>query len=173
MHEIFWVVGELGNYSISFAGLKEGKHLFNFEIGPSFFAHFEKSDILNGHLQVSIELDKKSRLLELTFRITGKIEVQCDRCLDLFYLPVQSSHSLFIKFGKERKELSDELLVLKENEHQVKLDQYLYEYIMLSLPYQRVHPIDASGISGCNPKMIEKLNKYLVTEETSGDRNHT
>jgi len=160
-------VGELEKYSISFAGLKEGKHFFNFNIEPSFFAHFEKSEIQNGNLHVLVEMEKKPRILELNFRIKGKVEVLCDRCLDPFNLPVKSDNFLFIKFGKEKGELSDELLVLDEKEYKIDLTQYIYEYILLSLPCHRVHPVNTSGKSGCNPKMIERLNKYLVTEESS------
>jgi len=164
-------VGKLEKYTIPFAGLKEGKHLFDFNIGPSFFTHFEKSEIQNGNLHVVVEMEKKPRLLELEFIIKGEVEVLCDRCLDPFYLPVSSNQSLFVKFGKEQKELSDELLVLEENEHKIELAHYIYEFIQLSLPYQRIHPNDASGQSECNKEMIKKLNIYTVAKEVSSRPN--
>jgi len=41
----------------------------------------------------------------------------------------------------------------------------LYEFIHLALPIRRVHPLDKNGKVDCNPEMIKKLNKLLITEE--------
>jgi uncharacterized metal-binding protein YceD (DUF177 family) len=40
----------------------------------------------------------------------------------------------------------------------------MYEYIVLSLPVQRIHPDDENGRSGCDPDMLEKL-KALTAKE--------
>ena len=41
---------KLKDYNISFSGLKEGKHLFEYEIGASFFELFENPLIEKGRI---------------------------------------------------------------------------------------------------------------------------
>ena len=64
-----------------------------------------------------------------------------------------------IRFGEKTIEQSDDLLILAESENEIRLDQFIYEYIHLALPIQRLHP-EIDGISGCNPEMVDKLNAH-------------
>ena len=41
-----------GIYSIPIAGLKEGSHVYDFDIDREFFDEFEKSEILDSRLRV-------------------------------------------------------------------------------------------------------------------------
>jgi uncharacterized metal-binding protein YceD (DUF177 family) len=36
---------------------------------------------------------------------------------------------------------------------------WLYEFVMLSIPLQRVHPDKENGEPGCNPEIIKLLNQ--------------
>ncbi len=45
-------------FLIPFVGLKIGKHLFDFEVGNSFFESMEYSIIEQGNVKVTLELDK-------------------------------------------------------------------------------------------------------------------
>ncbi len=47
--------------------------------------------------------------------------------------------------------------------------QYFYEYILLALPIQRIHPNDSRGNSTCDPEMLSKLKEHTVIEEDSND----
>jgi uncharacterized metal-binding protein YceD (DUF177 family) len=79
--------------------------------------------------------------------------------LDEFRFPVKTNEKLIVKFGKEYEELSDDIIVLPAKTHSIDLQQHLYEYIMLTLPIQRVHPDLPDGRSGCNQTMLERLNR--------------
>ncbi len=144
-------------YTIPFRGLKEGKHDLNFVVDNSFFEQFESSEVKRGLVNVQVELIKHSQFLELQFDINGKITVNCDRCLEPFVIRITHQAMLFIRFGEETLEQSDELLILADSANEVHLDQLIYEYIHLALPIQRIHP-EIDGMSGCNPEMMEKLN---------------
>lgn len=152
-------MGGLRQYAIPFKGLKEGKHDFNFVVDNSFFEQFESSEVKKGVVYVLVELIKHSQFLELQFDIKGKITVNCDRCLETFVTGIANQARLYIRFGEKTLEQSDDLLILAHSEHEVQLDQLIYEYIHLALPIQRIHP-EIDGMSGCNPEMVEKLNAH-------------
>ncbi len=169
MHGIFFgrVVDSLRKYEIPFAGLKEGKHSFEFQISKEFFENYETSVINNGSLIVEVSLEKSQRLLVLDFKIQGEVEVPCDRCLDLFMQPLTYEGKLFVKFGEVHKELAEDVIIMANNEHTINIAQYIYEFIHLSLPYKMVHKDLPNGESACNHDMLNKLNE-LITDHPSG-----
>jgi uncharacterized metal-binding protein YceD (DUF177 family) len=148
-------------FFIPFTGLKEGEHRFNFEIGDEFFEKYNYSDLRKGDLRVELILDKQERMLTLTFNISGTVEVMCDRCLDNYNQLVQGKEKLFIKFGRDFHEETEEILIIPESEHQINVGHYIYEYINLLIPYRRVHPDDNNGESMCNKDVISKLQEYV------------
>jgi uncharacterized protein len=156
-------VKDLRKYVIPFAGLKEGRHEFEFDIDDSFFEHFESSEIREGKLEADVILLKKQQVLELEFNIKGKVRTICDRCLGEFDFPLTYQGKLFFKFGEQSYELTDEIIILAASEHEINISQYIYEFIHLALPYRRIHP-DINGISGCDSAMIQKL-EALRTED--------
>jgi uncharacterized protein len=158
----------LNTYSIHFKGLKVGKHLFNFEVDNKFFDEFEEGEIKQGQLQADIILTKQSQMLDLNISINGTIEVVCDRCLDNFDIPISFNGSLFVKFGEEKGEVGDEIIVLTNDDNEISLAQYIYESISLSIPIQRYHGMN--GLKGkCNKEMIEKLKSHLSSNSKKED----
>jgi uncharacterized metal-binding protein YceD (DUF177 family) len=149
-------VGGLRQYAIPFRGLKEGKHDFIFTVDNSFFEHFESSEVKKGLVNVQVELIKHNQFLELAFDVNGKVTVLCDRCLEPFVTRITHQARLYVRFGEKTMEQSDELLILADSDHELGLEQFLYEYIHLALPIQRFHP-EIDGLSGCDPEMLKKL----------------
>ncbi len=130
----------ISKHKIEFAGLKIGKHQFNFELNKEFFENFSFFDFNNINLCVVVDLTKKSTLLELNFHAKGSVNVNCDMTNEPFDMPFNKEDFLVVKFGQEYNDEDNEILVLPYGEHKVILDQYLYELVMLSLPKKRVHP---------------------------------
>jgi DUF177 domain-containing protein len=158
-----------GSYTIGISGLKEGRHKIGFEIGNKFFESFEESEIKEGSLLADIELEKRSSHIDLLIKITGKVRVCCDRCLEMFFYPVGSENRLLIKFGKRIDDEDPDIISLPADEHELDLQQHLYEYILLALPIKRVHPDDVNGKSTCDPAMLKKLDELIVEEENEND----
>lgn len=152
-------------YLLPFKGLSLGKHPFSWQLGKDFFSEFEQSEITDGCIDVSLLLEKKADLLTLDFHLKGSAVVMCDRCLDDVSIPVDYTASLFVKFGEETYEASDELLVLSYEEHELDVAQYLYEYAHLALPYRRVHPVGEDGEPACNKEMMTYLKAHLIQTE--------
>ena len=149
----------LSQYTLPFSGLSEGKHQFDFSIDDRFFAEFENSEVEKGELKIQIELEKRSTYLALIFSISGIVELVCDRCLENFPYPLKSQKKLLVKFSEKQVEDEAELIYLPPTAFQVEVGQYIYEFVILSLPIRRVHPDGDNGESLCDPVMIKKLEE--------------
>jgi len=152
-------VNYLKEFRISFRGLSVGNHTYNWEINKKFFEALENADIEDSSLIVDLTLEKQERMMILNFFIEGKIKVLCDRCLDDLYLPVKINERYFIKFGPEKKEESESVIIIPESEHQVDVSLLINEFVTLSLPIKKVHVTDADGSGGCNMEVIKKLEE--------------
>jgi uncharacterized protein len=154
-----------GYIAIPISGLKSGYHFYDFEIDKEFFENIGESEIREGELTVIVEAEKKSSHIDLIIKISGRVSISCDRCLETFFMPIECENRLLIKFGKSRNDSDPDILILPFDEHELELDQYLYEFIYLALPIQRIHPDDANGKSTCDPDMLKKLAQCIVNEE--------
>jgi uncharacterized metal-binding protein YceD (DUF177 family) len=155
--------------TIPVSGLKEGKHLIDFEIGNEFFEGFEESEIKVGALVAVVELEKRSSHADLSIRISGSVMISCDRCLELFPMNIDCENRLLIKFGKNIEGDDPEIVSLSAEEHEFDLSQHFYDYIHLALPIRRVHPDAPGGKSACNPEMLRRLAELRTEEEGETD----
>ena len=152
-------------YSIAFKGLSQGKHIFEYEVDGKFFSEFEGGVVDEGKVKVLITLEKQSSLMILWFDVQGTVNVQCDRCLEMFDLPIKSQEKIFVKFGEKEYVEGDEVIWVSVNDYQLNVAQLIYEFVCLAVPIKKVHPSDEKGNSTCDPLMIEKLNKYILRED--------
>lgn len=148
-------------FLIPFSGLKTGKHEFEFKIGHEFFEAFDQALLEDAELDVKLILEKMETMLILNLHAKGFTEVPCDRCGDLFKLPLESSERVIVKFGDEAFEQTDEIIVLKPEEHEIDISQRIYEMIVLNLPNKRVH----KKLSDCNQEVLKKLNEINSSED--------
>ena len=148
------------DFFIQFEGLKETVHHFDFEVDDSFFSAFEGSLIEQGRLQVSLELDKKSTMMELLFHISGNVTRECDLCGDPLAVPIDSKEKLIVKYGEEGDEAGDELAFVAPSAYEFDVAPYIYEFIVLAMPVKNVHPEGE-----CNPEAIELLKKLNEKRE--------
>jgi uncharacterized metal-binding protein YceD (DUF177 family) len=159
----------LSQYTLPFSGLSEGKHLFDFDVNDRFFAEFETSEVEKGDLKVQVELEKRSTYLRLTFSIGGVVQLICDRCLENFNYPLESKRELLVKFSDKPVEDEAEMIYLHPTDFQVEIAQYIYEFVILSLPIRRIHPDGEDGESLCDPVMIKKLEELRYHGKTSDE----
>lgn len=156
-------------FIIPMSGLKEGHYLFDFKIGNKFFEEFEESEIKEGNLLAVIELDRRSSHFDLVFKISGEVRICCDRCLELFFYPINCENRLLVKFAKKWDDSDPDIIEMPADENELDIKQYLYEFVHLALPIQRVHPGGKNGKNSCNSDMMEKLNQHIINEEINND----
>ena len=146
-----------GSFAIRISGLGEGDHDFSFELDQQFFASFEHSEAENGNVTVQIVFEKKPGVMALHFSLSGEVEVPCDRCLEPFMTKIESSQVIYVKYGDTPGEIEDDVVIIGKDDHEIEVGQMIYEFIILALPFRRIHPNDKRGHSTCNPEMLKQL----------------
>lgn len=138
-------------------------HRFDFEVGDDFFECREGSGIKGGSVDVEAALERKGSSLALRVRMRGSVTVECDRCLEDCRLPIDFDGRLTVKFSEEEIPFDGDVLWINPADPLLDLEQYIYESIVLSLPYRRVHPEDVHGTPLCNPAMLDRFR--IVSED--------
>lgn len=154
---------DLKEFDIPFVGLKEGRHLFKYQIGKTFFKAFKFDEFDNANLETNIDFVKKSTLLELYFTTKGTVNVPCDLTGEPFDLEVNGSLNLIVQFGTEYNDEHDEILILPHEAYQINVSQYIYEAIVLSVPSKRIHPDVLNG--SMESETLKKLEELRINEE--------
>ncbi|WP_418409749.1 YceD family protein [Alistipes sp.] len=153
---------EAKRYTIAYKGLKSGLHDFHFEVDGSLFKAFGSTEIKDGACGVTVVMERGEAMLTLDVTVDGSVVVECDRCLEDCRVLVHYEGQLLVKFSDEVREYDGEVMWLLPMEDEIDLTQYIYESIVLALPYQRVHP-DGE----CNPEMLKRFR--IVSDAEFGD----
>ncbi len=127
-------------YDIDIFKLKNNSHQYDFIFEGSFFSLFEDSLVSKGDGKVNLTLLKSDTFLELKFEIIGKVELVCDRSLELFGFDIAINNRLLLKFGDDWEELSDEILMMPRKEQTINVAHYIYEFIGIAIPMKKLHP---------------------------------
>jgi len=154
-------------FSIPFSGLKQGKHNFRFEIDNTFFESFEYEEFNEAHIELGVDLNKTSTVLELEFEAQGTVNVDCDVTNEPFDQEIKTHMELVVKFGNEFNNDDDEILIIPHGSHEVDIAQYAYEMLVLAVPQKRVHPGIADG--SLKSKALDRLAE-LQPKETSENK---
>ena len=150
-------------YLIPFIGLKLGKHHFEYQISNAFFEIFDYNEYQDSNIKVNVVLEKKSTLLELSFKHKGFVNVPCDLTSEDFDLSIKGKMKLIVRFDEEYNNDNEELLILPHGEFEIDIAQYIYEMIVLSVPLRRVHPGIKDG--SLKTEALTKLNELTIKEE--------
>ncbi len=159
-------VGKFSIYKIPLRGLSEGTHKFDYTLNTLFFKQIndDESDLNGGQVEVNVTVKRNSSFFELDFTLVGEVSVPCDRCLDDMPIEINTKNHLVVKFGAEYSEESDEIVVIPEEDGEINIAWFLYEFISLSIPMKHVH------VPGkCNKIMSSKLNKHKATSVDDED----
>ena len=149
-------------FLIPFAGLKLGKHHFEYQISNAFFEIFDYNEFNNSNIKANVVLEKKSTMLELAFKHKGTVNVACDLTNEEFDLPIKGNMKLIVRFGEAFNNDNEELLILPHGEFQIDIAQYIYEMIVLSIPLRRIHPGVKDG--SLNTEALKKLKELTIKE---------
>ena len=127
-------------YSIAYKGLKNGLHEVDFDVDGALFKAYESKEIKDGRCKVHVDIDKSDTQLILDVTIDGHVVCECDRCLEDCTIPVHFDGRLTVFVSDHQGEYDGDNMWVSPDEEDINLMQYIYESIVLSLPYRRVHP---------------------------------
>ena len=149
----------LSEFCIPFKGLKAGEHRFEFKLDKAFLEAIGDEELIDVEADVEVVMTKAAQMLTFQFAIDGTAYVECDRCLDELEYPIEADDTLYVKFSEEDIEFDGEVMWLNPADEELDLLGYIYETLLLSLPYQRVH----ESLEDCNQEMIQRFR--IVSEE--------
>ncbi len=149
----------MSKHLVRIAGLKDGIYKQVFEIKDEFFEAYENSEVLSGEFCVitTVEINGKDR--KITIKIDGIItNLLCDYCAKKIELPISITSNYLIKISKNKKESIDEIIFVQANQHQININQLIFEMVTFSIPSKRFHQED--GEISCDEQILSLLDKY-------------
>ena len=158
-------------YEIAWQGLKPGPHTYVYDIDDRFMAEREVDDSFKDwNAKITLGFDKHESFFMLHFDIDGYVTVPCDRCGDEFKLRLWDEFDLLIKLlGEDAEQIDeeDDVVFIPRSETVIDISNWLYEFLLLSVPIQHIHPDQENGESGCNPQALSLLEKLAEVPDTT------
>jgi uncharacterized protein len=143
-------------FIIHFVGLKNGTHVFEFDVDSTFFEDLEYSLIEGGKVHAHLSLEKKETMMVAVYTLSGTVQANCDRCTDPIDLPIDGTYRIVYKFGEEPTD-DENLVVLDPDAYELNVAPELYEFMCVSLPTRILHPPGE-----CNEEMMELYKTYTI-----------
>ncbi|MCQ2218321.1 MAG: DUF177 domain-containing protein [Paludibacteraceae bacterium] len=160
-------MGKFSAYKIPLKDLSAGTHVYEYDLDNDYFRDIEGPEVPKGKAHAIVEVKKNSQSFELKFDIKGVVQILCDRCLEEMDQEIDAQDKLMVKFGEDYGEEGDSLIIVPEEEGEINIAWYLYEFIALNIPIRHVHPIGK-----CSKVMVSKLRRHLAhdaNEELDND----
>lgn len=162
-------------FEIAFVGLKPGVHEFSYEIDDKFFAEKGAIDISNVKATVKLFLEKHTGFMLLKFDIDGLAESTCDRCGNPLKLNLWDEFKMLVKLVDNPEEMNEteedpDVFYISRTESHIDVSNWIYEFVLLSIPLQRVCPIEEIGGPQCNKEALEKL-KAMEAKQIENNAN--
>jgi uncharacterized metal-binding protein YceD (DUF177 family) len=152
-------------YEIDVIRLKDGRHVFKFEVGNDFFEYYQAEDWLNGaKIEVDVNLTKTVSVMEVDFHIHGTVNLTCDRSLEPFDEPLDLNEKVVYKYGPVEEEISEDIFMITKDTPSVNVAQLIYEYILLALPAKKIHPDYRTAEDEEEDEDFESEVEYFVDE---------
>ena len=157
-------------FEIAFVGLKPGVHEYNYIIDDKFFEAFQQQDFRHCKANVKLLLDKKSSFMLMKFEIGGNLEVTCDRCNNNLPLDLWDEFNITVKMVEEpdlmnEQEEDPDMYYIGQGESHVDVASWIYEFINLSIPFQKVCAYEKMDGPNCNPAALDMLKKLEPEEK--------
>ena len=149
-------------FEIAFVGLKPGVHEFSYDLDDKFFVEKGAQDFTNAKASVTLSLEKNTGFMLLKFEVGGKAEVTCDRCGNPLKLDLWDEFRMLVKLADNPEEMNaqeedPDVFYLSRTESHLDVSDWIYEFVMLSVPMQRMCSPEEMGGPQCNNEVLEKL----------------
>ena len=151
-------------YNIQLLNLSYGTHQYEFELGRKFFEDIDGDEVRKGNVKVDLTVTKTGSTYEFNFDLKGVVQIPCSRCLDDMDQLIDTQPRLVVKLGKEYSEESDEVIIIPEDEGEINIAWFLYEFIALEIPIKHVHEPGK-----CNKTMSTKFRKHRAVIKDEED----
>ena len=157
-------------YEIPFVGLKPGNHSFEYHLDDQFFTDKGAIDFVNAKAQVKLNLEKHNGFMLLTFDISGQAQVTCDRCGNPLMIELWDEFKALVKLVDNPAEMNEQeedpdVYYIGRNESHLDVSDFLYDFVMLSVPMQRMCKESETGGPQCNQEALKMLKEMQAREQ--------
>jgi uncharacterized metal-binding protein YceD (DUF177 family) len=154
-------------FEIAFVGLRPGPHEFNYELDKKFFAEKGAHDFANGAANVKLTLDKNTGFMMLKFEVGGRADVTCDRCGNPLTIDLWDEFNMLVKLVDNPEEMNEQeedpdVFYIGRMESHIDVGNWMYEFVMLSVPMQKMCDPDEMGGPQCNEEVLQKLKEMEI-----------
>lgn len=151
-------------YEIAFVGLKPGIHVFEYHIDLTFFAHYGEQQFSDCEADVKLSLEKHQSFMLLKFDTGGTVDVICDRCGNKLRLQLWDEFNITVKMVDEPEVMNSQeddpdVYYISRGESHLYVGDWIFEFVNLSIPMQKMCPPDEVGGPQCNQEVLEKLKQ--------------
>ena len=161
-------------FEIAYVGLKPGIHEFEYQIGDKFFAPYGEQDFENCTANVKLSLEKNNGFMQLKFDVDGSVNAACDRCGNTLPMQLWDEFNIIVKMVEDPEPMNEQeedpdVYYISRGESHLYVGDWIYEFINLSIPLQKMCSKEDFGGPKCNTEVLEKLRK--MEEEAQKDNN--
>lgn len=166
-------MGNRREFDIAFVGLKPGIHEFDYQVDDKFFVDYKEIDPTatgfdNCNASVKLLLEKNTSFMLLKFEIGGSVNVICDRCGNILPIDLWDEFKMLIKQVENPEEMNQneedpDVFYISRTESHIHVADWIYEFVLLSIPNQRMCNEDEIGGPQCNKEVLAMLKKMRST----------
>lgn len=161
-------------YEIAFVGLKPGMHVYEYRIEDMFFVPYGEQDFENCLANIKLSLEKNTGFMQLKFDIDGSLDVNCDRCGNTLPMQLWDEFNIIVKIVDDPEVMNEQeedpdVYYIARGESHLYLADWIFEFVNLSIPLQKMCKESEMGGAKCNKEVLEKLRK--MEEEVQKDSN--
>ena len=162
-------MGNRREFEIAFVGLKPGVHEFRYEVDNRFFANYSQADFTDCQASIILKLEKNTSFMMLKFEIGGSVNVICDRCGNTLTMDLWDEFNMVIKPVENPEEMNEseedpDIFYISRTESHLHVADWIYEFVSLSIPMQRMCDEQEMGGPQCNKEILAMLKKMGSAE---------
>jgi len=150
---------------ISIGSLKEGSQQVALEVSPAELGL--EDNFFKGNVFIQLDLFKTVHQLDINANISGMLEMECDRCLDLFEIKFEQNLELVYVQKSPREEAFNDDYLRTYNPHMKTVDitNDVKEMILLAIPMRRVPAENKDGSCSWCGKTKEYWHQFITEEK--------
>ena len=163
------------DYDIAFVGLKQGIHEYQYQVNDKFFEPYQEQDFRNCKANIKLTLDKQNGFMLLKFEVGGALETTCDRCgSSTLPMNLWDEFNVVVKLAEDPEQMNaseedPDVHYIGRGESHLHIGDWIYEFVNLSIPMQRMCSEEQMGSDFCNNDVLAMLRKG--EENTGGTEN--
>lgn len=142
------------------SAFKDGQ--LQYDINDDFFGAIDGL-VNRGNIKTTVDCKCTGSMYKFMIHSVGSVIVPCDRCLADLELRIDTADELVAKLGEEYSDEGD-CVIVPESEGILDLAQYIYEFIVLSMPIVCTHEPGK-----CDDAMMQELSRHQATRSGQED----